>query len=417
MIWSHWFAGMMDTRPDDRMYNCLPMYHSVGGVVATGAVLVSGGSVVIREKFSASQFWDDVDALGLHAVPVYRRALPLSASMRRRTHARRDHRLRLCCGNGLRPDVWEAFKQRFRIPQILEFYAATEGNFRSYNCRGQARRHRPHSAVPRASLPGSRSCSSMSNAASRCAMPTGCCMRCAAGRNRRGDRPDRRRRERHRRAASRAIPSEADRTRKILRDVFEPGDAWFRTGDLMRQDARRLFLFRRPHRRHLPLEGRERLDLARSPRRSRRSRASPTRPSTASRFPGTDGRAGMAARSSPSADFDLAALRQHLDSALPRYARPLFLRIRDAHRGHRHLQAQEEQDAAARGLRSRAIGSRSQLYFNDRVVSRRLSSGSTRALLRPAHSAAGERARGSSMRRRRGRATPCCRHPPSAPCR
>ena len=42
------------------MYDCLPMYHTAGGVLATGAVLVNGGSVVIREKFSAREFWDDV---------------------------------------------------------------------------------------------------------------------------------------------------------------------------------------------------------------------------------------------------------------------------------------------------------------------------------------------------------------------
>jgi fatty-acyl-CoA synthase len=60
MQWSHWFAGLMNTEPSDRMYNCLPMYHSVGGVLATGALLVAGGSVFIRESFSASQFWDDV---------------------------------------------------------------------------------------------------------------------------------------------------------------------------------------------------------------------------------------------------------------------------------------------------------------------------------------------------------------------
>ena len=60
MQWSHWFAGMMGAQPADRMYNCLPMYHSVGGVLAPGAVLVGGGSVVIAEKFSASQFWSDV---------------------------------------------------------------------------------------------------------------------------------------------------------------------------------------------------------------------------------------------------------------------------------------------------------------------------------------------------------------------
>ncbi len=60
MQWSHWFAGLMDVTPADRMFDCLPLYHSVGGVVATGALLVSGGAVVLRERFSASTFWADV---------------------------------------------------------------------------------------------------------------------------------------------------------------------------------------------------------------------------------------------------------------------------------------------------------------------------------------------------------------------
>ena len=55
MQWTHWFAGLMDTQATDRMYDCLPMYHSVGGVQAPGAVLLGGGSVVVREKFSASR--------------------------------------------------------------------------------------------------------------------------------------------------------------------------------------------------------------------------------------------------------------------------------------------------------------------------------------------------------------------------
>ena len=49
-------------------------------------------------------------------------------------------------------DIWEKFKSRFRIPQILEFYAATEGNFSLYNCEGKTGRDRPDSVVPRASL-------------------------------------------------------------------------------------------------------------------------------------------------------------------------------------------------------------------------------------------------------------------------
>src|SRR5207248_1402572 len=60
MQWSHWFAGLIDVQPSDRMYDCLPMYHSVGGVVAPGAALVRGASVVVRDRFSARDFWRDV---------------------------------------------------------------------------------------------------------------------------------------------------------------------------------------------------------------------------------------------------------------------------------------------------------------------------------------------------------------------
>src|SRR5207253_8072340 len=127
---------MMDTRPNDRMYNCLPMYHSIGGVVATGAVLVNGGSVVVRDKFSAHQFWDDIvrfDCTLFQYIGELCRYL-----VNTNPHPReRAHRLRLCCGNGLRADVWNAFKNRFQIPRILEFYAATEGNVTMFNFEGK----------------------------------------------------------------------------------------------------------------------------------------------------------------------------------------------------------------------------------------------------------------------------------------
>ena len=154
MSWSHWFAGLIDIQPTDRLYDCLPMYHSVGGVAAIGAALVArrlGGRCA--EKFSASGFWDDIarwdctlfQYIGelcryLLAAPAH----PTSAPTR----------LRLACGNGLAADVWEAFQARFAIPRILEFYAATEGNFSLYNVEGKPGAIGRLPGVPRASLPG-----------------------------------------------------------------------------------------------------------------------------------------------------------------------------------------------------------------------------------------------------------------------
>ena len=134
--WSYWFAGMMDARQEDRLYDCLPLYHSTGGVVAIGAMLVAGGSVLIRARFSAKRFWNDV-AEGDCTIFQYIGELCryLNASP---THPReRTHRLRLACGNGLQGDVWTEFADRFGVPQILEFYAATEGSVSLYNCEGK----------------------------------------------------------------------------------------------------------------------------------------------------------------------------------------------------------------------------------------------------------------------------------------
>jgi fatty-acyl-CoA synthase len=136
MQWSHWFAGMMDVQPIDRMYNCLPMYHSVGGVQAIGAMLVAGGSVVVREKFSARQFWDEVvrwDCTLFQYIGELCRYLLHAEFSANET----QHRIRLACGNGLAAEIWDGFTERFRIPQFLEFYAATEGNVSLFNIRGK----------------------------------------------------------------------------------------------------------------------------------------------------------------------------------------------------------------------------------------------------------------------------------------
>jgi fatty-acyl-CoA synthase len=147
---SHWFAGLLNTQPSDRMFNCLPLYHSVGGVVATGATLVGGGAVVIRPRFSATDFWRDVrderctlfqyiGELCRYLVNAPRQEIETS------------HSLRIACGNGLRPEVWEPFQSRFKIPRILEYYASTEGNFSLYNCEGRVGAIGRDTVVPRAS--------------------------------------------------------------------------------------------------------------------------------------------------------------------------------------------------------------------------------------------------------------------------
>jgi len=322
LTWSLWFAGMMNTQPSDRMYNCLPMYHSIGGVVATGALLVNGGSVVIREKFSASEFWDDVvqwDCTLFQYIGELCRYLVIAP-----LHPReRAHRIRLCCGNGLRGDVWTLFKDRFRIPQILEFYAATEGNVTLFNCEGRPGAigrippflaHRSPTALVRYDF----------ETGDVVRNELGRCVRCRPGEAG----------EAIGKIAQSASDSGArfegytnsqDSDKKILRDVFKPGDAWFRTGDLMRQDENGFFYF---------------IDRVGDTFRWKGENVSTTEvehvltafPGVIEasvygiKLPGAEGRAGMAAVVVDER-FDMAAFRKYLVSHLPSYARPLFLRL------------------------------------------------------------------------------------------
>ena len=121
------FAAAIGARPSDRVYMCLPMYHTNGGVIAPGLALAVGGSAYIREKFSASEFWGDC-AREKCTLFVYIGELCrylMNAPVR---PEERKHKVRACVGNGLRPDIYESFQKRFRIRSVLEFYGSTEGN-------------------------------------------------------------------------------------------------------------------------------------------------------------------------------------------------------------------------------------------------------------------------------------------------
>ena len=322
MQWAYWFAGMLDTSAQDRMYNCLPLYHSVGGVVATFAPLVNGAAVVIRPRFSASEFWRDVRA---ERCTLFQYIGELCRYLVNSPHqaSETEHNLRIACGNGLRPEVWSAFQERFRIPRILEYYASTEGNFSLYNCEGQVGaigRIPPFLAgkLPVALLRFDVDVGEPQRNAE------GRCERCEP--NEVGE-------------AVGLIPADAAQRggrfegyadaaaseRKVLRDVFKEGDAWYRTGDLMRRDERGFYYF---------------VDRVGETYRWKGENVSTAEVLTVLTavpgvlegvvygvaVPGADGRAGMAALV-VSPEFDLAEFRRRIAERLPAYSRPVFLRL------------------------------------------------------------------------------------------
>ena len=322
MQWSHWFAGLMETGPSDRMYNCLPMYHGVGGIVATGATLIGGGAVVLRERFSAHDFWPDV---AQERCTVFQYIGELCRYLvSSPTHADETrHCLRLCCGNGLQADIWDRFKTRFCIPHILEYYAATEGTFSLYNCEGRAGAIGRIPAYLAHRIPVAIVAFDFDNDVPA-RNESGFCVRC--GPNEVGEAIgeifDA---NGNARSRFEGYADSGASQKKILRDVFHPGDAWYRSGDLMRQDEQGFFYF---------------IDRVGDTYRWKGENVATTEVSTVVtaapavteavtygvQVPSADGRVGMCAIV-VTAGFDLGAFRSHVADKLPEYARPRFIRI------------------------------------------------------------------------------------------
>ena len=338
------FAGATGARPDDRIYVALPLYHATGGLCGMGAALLNGGSVVVKRRFSASQFWTDVVAEGC-TMFVYIGELCRYLVNQPEVPEERQHALRLAFGNGLRPEVWEKLEGRFGVPRILEFYGSTEGNVSMFNFDGRL------GAIGRVptylrGLFNVRLARFDVETEAPVRGPDGLCVEAAPGEV--GECLGEIKNDA--RTAYAGYADKAASERKVLRDVFAPGDAWFRTGDLMRQDADGYFYFVDRIGDTFRWKG-ENVStsevagvLAEAPgvQGGQRLRRQGRRP----RRPRRHGRAGRRRRLR-----HLAAFAAFVDQRLPPYAQPVFVRLLPRDRDHRHLQVPQDR-LGRRGVRS-----------------------------------------------------------------
>lgn len=120
--------GVLEVKPDDVTYTCgMPLYHNAGISQGWGVALTGGAACAIRRKFSVSKFWDDVERYNVTLFSYIGEICRYLLSAPPHP-LEREHRLRGMIGAGLRPDIWEDFVDRFAIPQVFEYYGATEGN-------------------------------------------------------------------------------------------------------------------------------------------------------------------------------------------------------------------------------------------------------------------------------------------------
>ncbi len=111
----------------DCMYNCLPLYHSTGLMLGLCACVQVGAATFIRRKFSASAFWKEAKQFNTTAF-VYVGELCRYLSFQEMSEEEVNNPISKMVGNGLRPDLWDCFRNRFNVERIVEIYGASEGN-------------------------------------------------------------------------------------------------------------------------------------------------------------------------------------------------------------------------------------------------------------------------------------------------
>jgi citronellyl-CoA synthetase len=114
-------------KSSDRMYIPLPFYHSTAMAICWGSVLAGNSCLVMARKFSASRFWDDISKYKATSFGyVGELCRYLIDQPARLTDL--DNDISVIVGNGMRPSIWSGFKTRFGIDRVMEFYASSEGN-------------------------------------------------------------------------------------------------------------------------------------------------------------------------------------------------------------------------------------------------------------------------------------------------
>ena len=312
----------LNVKPHDRIYVCLPLFHATALTTGLASAMLSGCSISLRRKFSATSFFDDIRRDSCTAfVYIGELCRYLLAQPPRLDDARQP--ATRCVGNGLRPDIWRAFKQRFGITAIHEFYGASEGNNVFLNAFNKDETI-GFSPLPYQLVRYDVEREEIVRGAD------GLCVPVARGE------PGLLVNEISADAHFEGYTNRAANEAKMVRDVRSRGDVFFNTGDLLREvDVG--FAFGQRHTQFVDRLGDtfrwrgENCSTNEIAEVLQRFAGIELANVYGVQVPGTEGRAGMAALNLASGHtaetFDWPGLSAHVRSELASYARPVFLRV------------------------------------------------------------------------------------------
>ncbi|KAL1917844.1 uncharacterized protein VTP21DRAFT_3678 [Calcarisporiella thermophila] len=321
------WASIFNIRETDRIYCCLPLYHSAASLIVVLQSWLSGASIALTKKFSLSKFWPEIHKFDCTIIQYIGEMCRYLLSVPPNPAIEKNHRLRLAMGNGLRPDVWEKFRERFNIPIIGEYFASTEGTVSLFNINSGplgagAVGHR--GTFARLVESGLQLIRIDPVTEEPLRNKQGFCI--PAQYNEPGELIQEIRFGDPRRHFKGYYNNPEATKKKILKNVFKKGDQYFRFNDLLRMDENGYFWFgdRLGDTFRWKSENVSTMEVA----------------DVLSQFPGVEeanvygvlvpgheGRCGMAAIRVNRETFDFKGLAEHLRKILPGYAVPHFLRI------------------------------------------------------------------------------------------
>ncbi|XP_023266877.1 very long-chain acyl-CoA synthetase-like [Seriola lalandi dorsalis] len=127
-VWAASFIqALCGVTADDVFYINLPLYHSAGFLIGMSGAIERGITIILRKKFSASQFWDDCRKYNVTVMQYIGETMRYLCNTPKKDNEK-NHKVRIAIGNGVRTDVWSEFLDRFGDIKVRELYAATEGN-------------------------------------------------------------------------------------------------------------------------------------------------------------------------------------------------------------------------------------------------------------------------------------------------
>ncbi|KAF9307182.1 hypothetical protein BGZ74_009888 [Mortierella antarctica] len=237
------WASFYHFNSNDRLYIALPLYHSAGAVLGICVAWVTGATVVLARKFSTTSFWDECRS---NKVTVIQYIGEICRYLLNAPESPLDkvHTIRMAHGNGMRPDVWNRFRDRFGIPLIGEWYASTEGTgiLTNYNTGPNgAGAIGYRGSLARIADKGLKIAKFDIQTEELIRDKNGRCIECAADEPGElltmidSSDPTRAFQGYHKNASA--------NSKKVVTDAFKVGDQYFRTGDILRRDGDGYFYF------------------------------------------------------------------------------------------------------------------------------------------------------------------------------